>query len=731
MPTRKQSLCTAWEAVGRRIFAEKLGAMLCRLSLCLLGALCLFGQEPLLRLPSPDDSTRLYRSPTVVVTGTRNPTAGEYAPVRVKVLPLPQGAGAAYLTVADLLEESAGIVQQYRIRSGLQMMGLEPAYTLILLNGQPLTGRVAGVLDLRRLPLGSVERIEIVKGPTSSLYGSAALGGVVNILTPRPDQGWQGRLQARYTTRAGSDVHASLGYGNSRIAAQLLSSVRYSTPFQIAQDTAIFPYAGLTELALQSIAYWYPHPAWALQADARFFHSHTHGAFAESYGGQLAVNRGTFRQQEWSAAATAQWTYRRARLQWGLFGNAYAETYLWDVPLTPTGSSTDDFLQRLGRLWWQYDLLWNIRYRFTTGGELLWEDVSGTRYPDHPFMRTLALFGQWEGNPYPWLGYALSLRWDRTSAWGEHWSPKLAFLLRPWGSNSVQFRFSFGTGFRAPDFRQLFVSFTNRLQGAGYALLGARRLGLQLQPERSVAADVSVLIPLKPWLPAHGEDWTIEVRGFANWVRNLIEPFYVGRQEGLDIYSYHNLARIATRGVELTVAGTAYPAPQWQLSFRAGYQFLDAVDLDVLDAIAAGTAGWQDPTTGRFYPVRRSDYGGLWGRSRHTLSGSLRLRSLPSNTSVSLRLLWRSRFGDESLDRNGVAVLNPPRRILDRPEEYVPGFWNLDCWMTQSWKTSAAVLSLSAGVRNALNVLNPRFLPQLVGRQWFLSAELRWASTAQ
>ncbi|GBD07043.1 Colicin I receptor [bacterium HR21] len=677
-----------------------------------------------------EDTVRLYRAPEVVVTGSRNPSVADYTPVRVEVFPRPAGAVEA-LTVAEVLEESAGVLQQYRVRSGIQLMGLEPAYTLVLLNGQPLTGRVAGVLDLRRIPLGNVERIEIVKGPMSSLYGSAALGGVVNILTPRPHNGWEGQLQLQHTTRAGSELHARLGYGNHQLSGLLYGFVHHADPFEVVQDTLSFPYAGIMASALQASAWWHPLPLWELRLDGRLFQSRTRGAFAESFGGQLAVNEGAFQQREWSAAATLAWTSRRARLQVGAFGNQYQELYDWVVP--QNGSTRDDFRQRLGRFWAQYDLLWNIRYRFTAGAELLLEDVLGTRYPEQPFVRTVAAFTQWEGTPYEWLSYALSLRWDGTSAYGGHWNPKAAFLLRPWGNRAVQFRFSFGTGFRAPDFRQLFVRFTNRLQGAGYALLGARQLGLELEPERSRAGDASVLLllddclRLAPW----AREWTLEVRLFANWVRNLIEPFYVGRQDGLDIYSYRNLARIATRGVEVTLRGIVELPGRWQLQARAAYQFLDAVDLDVLDAIAAGTAGTQDPTTGRFQPLRRSDYGGLWGRSRHSLAGLLQLHYLPTGTALSLRLQHRSRFGDEALDRNGIAVLSPPRRVLDRPEEYVAGFWNLSGWLVQQWRFPPTVLWLSVGVRNALNVLRPRFLPHLVGRQWFITGTLQWSTTAR
>lgn len=699
-------------------------SLLCRLSILLVctgGGLGTFSQSAHL-IP---DSLRVYHTPEVVVTGSRNPSVAEYAPIRVEVL-RPVAGMAEAVTVAELLEESAGVVQQYRIRSGIQLMGLEPAYTLILLNGQPLTGRVAGVLDLRRLPLGNIERIEVVKGPMSSLYGSTALGGVVNLLTPRPRNGWEGQLQLQHTTRAGSELHARCGYGNQRFSTLLYGFLHSSEPFEVVQDTLRFPYAGFAESALQATAFWHPHPAWDLQFDGRLFQSRTRGAFAESYGGQLAVNEGAFRQREWSAAATLAWTYRRARLQAGVFANQYEEHYSWDVP--QDGSPEDELRQRLGRLWTQYDLLWNIRYRFTAGAELLLEDVAGTRYPETPSVRTLAAFTQWEGMPYEWLSYALSIRWDGTSAYGGHWSPKAALLLRPWGERGGQFRFSFGTGFRAPDFRQLFVRFTNRLQGAGYALLGARQLGLELAPERSRAVDASVLLLLDDWLRVApwGRQWTLEVRFFANWVYNLIEPFYVGRRDGLDIYSYRNLSRIATRGFDVTLQGTVELPGRWHLQMRAAYQFLDAVDLDVLDALAAGTAGTQDPTTGRFQPLRRSDYGGLWGRSRHTLSGLLHLHYLPTGTVLSVRLFHRSRFGDESLDRNGIAVLSPPRRVLDRPEEYVPGFWNVNSWLSQQWRIASVMLQLRLGVRNALNVFSPRFLPHLVGRQWFVATTLRW-----
>mgnify|MGYP003287611450 CR=1 FL=1 len=56
----------------------------------------------------------------------------------------------------------------------------------MLLDGQPLVGRIAGNFDLSRLPTAMIERVEVVKGPQSTLYGSEAMGGVINVVSARP-----------------------------------------------------------------------------------------------------------------------------------------------------------------------------------------------------------------------------------------------------------------------------------------------------------------------------------------------------------------------------------------------------------------------------------------------------------------------------------------------------------------------------------------------------------------
>ncbi len=66
---------------------------------------------------------------------------------------------------------------------GLQMQGFSSEYITVLINGQPIAGRNSGNFDLSRISVSDIERIEIIKGASSSLFGSEALGGVVNIIT--------------------------------------------------------------------------------------------------------------------------------------------------------------------------------------------------------------------------------------------------------------------------------------------------------------------------------------------------------------------------------------------------------------------------------------------------------------------------------------------------------------------------------------------------------------------
>ncbi len=282
---------------------------------------------------------------------------------------------------------------------------------------------------------------------------------------------------------------------------------------------------------------------------------------------------------------------------------------------------------------------------------------------------------------------------------------------------------SVGTGFKAPDFRQLFVVFSNRLAGAGYDLIGAARLGNTLEPERSVSYDVGIRYEdgQRELSATSSLLYSADVRVFRNDLFNLIEYYLYGSVDGRNVYSYRNLARVYTQGFEVNLTTAIAVSDVGAFTISGGYQFLDAKDVEVLEAIDAGLAGTIDE------PLTREDYGGLWNRSRN--SGTLRLQFDDHERlwSANVRFQFVGRYGDESLDKNGIVISDPPRKVLDRDDEYVDGYTVMNVALTRQFPLSdGTTYSVGAGINNVFDTFSPTLIPSLVGRQFFVQFGTRF-----
>ncbi|MFL5582891.1 MAG: TonB-dependent receptor plug domain-containing protein, partial [Gemmatimonadaceae bacterium] len=150
----------------------------------------------------------------IVVTSARGAQRIEEEPTRVEVLAGDDVAEKTEMRPADLkgfLSEMAGVrVQQTSAATGasaVRLQGLRPRYTLLLADGLPLYGGGGGGgLDLLQLPPADLRQIEVVKGPASALYGPAALGGMINLVSKRP--GHEGDLLVQATDQQGANAFA-------------------------------------------------------------------------------------------------------------------------------------------------------------------------------------------------------------------------------------------------------------------------------------------------------------------------------------------------------------------------------------------------------------------------------------------------------------------------------------------------------------------------------------------
>ena len=121
----------------------------------------------------------------IVVTGTKCEYAISESPVNSEVINSKQIKKSGAMNLSELLNSNIGMSMNYDIHGPFDynLQGLGPKYVLIVKDGLPIAGKFRDKIDLDQILLGNVNRIEIVKGPGSVMYGSDAMGGVINIIT--------------------------------------------------------------------------------------------------------------------------------------------------------------------------------------------------------------------------------------------------------------------------------------------------------------------------------------------------------------------------------------------------------------------------------------------------------------------------------------------------------------------------------------------------------------------
>ena len=125
-----------------------------------------------------------YNLDEVIVTATRIFTPQSQVSSSTEVITREDIQKKNAQTLGDIIESYAGVsVARESNRKSLSMRGVDAKYSLLLIDGMRMPSEPDKNYELDRIPLGNVERIEIVRGPSSALYGSDAMGGVVNIVT--------------------------------------------------------------------------------------------------------------------------------------------------------------------------------------------------------------------------------------------------------------------------------------------------------------------------------------------------------------------------------------------------------------------------------------------------------------------------------------------------------------------------------------------------------------------
>lgn len=219
--------------------------MKCRLSLALmlLSAACAYGRDAdtMADSLSRDTSMLRHNMDEFVVTATRTPRPIKDVPVLTRVLNRSDIALSDAMDLSDLLgREMPGIEFSYSMNQKLNMNmgGFAGQSVLVLVDGERLAGETMENVDFGRLNLNNVERIEIVRGAQSALYGAGAVGGVINIITGGVHKPWTLNLNAQLADHRSQRYGGVLGLKRGGVGNTLDVQYRSRDNYTVCMDPA-------------------------------------------------------------------------------------------------------------------------------------------------------------------------------------------------------------------------------------------------------------------------------------------------------------------------------------------------------------------------------------------------------------------------------------------------------------------------------------------------------------
>lgn len=511
--------------------------------------------------PEAPEAGIAEQSIVVVTASLRNHTAAS-APAFTTIVTEEDIAKSPVNSLPDLLRDTVGVnnMTDSTGRDEIRIRGLGGKYTLMLVNGKRVSSGGAlwrgGDFDFSSIPLASIKRVEIVRGPMAALYGSDAIGGVVNIITKAPTREWKGSVSGEYRTvqpgeegnqyRVGASIAGAIddtfglalsGEYYDRDAWYATSASDTTRPARLEEKRAA-NVAGTLSVKLAENQ--------SLDIDASYNRDHRPRAlFYYSYDPQW----------DWTTR-----DYREQQIERGTYGVTHKADWGWGNTtafVTRENARIEDFNSRYNapqeRVLHEENTYakayanvnWGIN-AITAGVDLRRQVIKdAATYLESGRIGTTsrALFLEDELALAPNLHLTLAGRLDDSNTFGSHFSPKSYLVWQ--GADGVTVKGGISRAFKAPEAYQLSTEYRTVSCGGKCYLAG----NPNLTPETSTNYEAGVEIHRPTW------DFTAVV--FKNDVKDMIVATYDAAGPSR---AWANVAKAKTRGIELQGEVTLSPA---------------------------------------------------------------------------------------------------------------------------------------------------------------------------
>lgn len=481
----------------------------------------------------------------IVVTATKTPRVLKDAPLPVAVIGQREIDREHADTVAEVVDHVPGVTLMPNgfTRASVSIHGLPKEYALVLVDGQRQYGRHADAVDLETIPTEAIERIELVKGPSSVLYGSDAVAGIINVIT---------RSGLSSPTL---DLYASGGSGDSYTFRGRLGGALLGWQHHLAGSWNTSDYMGegygFHNLNLRLTSQKTLRKDHLLRVEMGHFGEQTEEMpstdnFTGGHYLDDAVKDGQI-GWSWQASGSSQWN---------------AVVYYYDQHRRDARPGRDP------REWDRVNTRAEVQnttrfgeHTLTGGIEARLDYIEYTLIEEKKHQQISSFFVQDEWKGSETLTAVLAARIDYHDRWGMGVVPRAGVALRPSVSTTV--RLSGGTSFRAPSLSDLYEQQYYHPWGGGFWLGG----NPDLKPERSVGANVDA-----EYL---ADTAALSVGLFYNHLTDRIAQEDTGEEiNGKAVRRLVNKEEAISRGVEIQVRWL----PRAGLRTKLAYTYLYTED---------------------------------------------------------------------------------------------------------------------------------------------------------
>ena len=562
--------------------------------LCFALTLSLFtigfsGENSMANAADSDPDDEMIIMDNTLVTATRTESKLKDVPVSTEILTAKEIRNMTGVTAQDVLTYAVGVnFYEDMLRSAPSIRGFEGKHTLILIDGRRMAGPLGKFNELDRITSDNIERIEVIRGPMSTLYGSEAMGGVINIITKTPQKttGGAGFKYSVYDNDSDADSTeatfniSGAGKNMGRLGFFLSGSVINKDPLKSNEDEYLSSDKELYNIS--SKLTWKFSDALSSDITFDFSNDDIENEYFSSYmrssdncyeqmGTSLGLAYDTKDLQANARAYFSTWEKD--------YESRYAQDYTKRGTLHPKGElqdfSNDERETTVVEASVSKVLIKS--HRVTLGGDWRKELFHSARNSTGKNPFTLTREGiTIKGSDYEPSAYSLFLqdewlisnklliipgiRYDKPDDFDNELSPKIGIT---WFAHP-QFRIkaNYGHSYATPATGQLYKDWYG--MGGKYHILG----NPDLDPETSDSYEIAL----------EGEIGRLggRVALFHNDIDDLIDTVKAGKEAdtGATIYNYTNINKAEIKGSEVEFNIKIHT----NLTFEAGYAYLDATD---------------------------------------------------------------------------------------------------------------------------------------------------------